>query len=113
MGFTKTGLNTGNDHTLQNYKNYGTERVDYGIVFYMEEWQNGATSFFPFCGWRTGDGSCFVVNGCGGYYTSAASFNNASSILHIHPSLINPYDYGYQYARRSCAYPVRCVRETK
>lgn len=113
MGFTKTGLNTAGNHDLQNYKNYNTEIIDHGLVFYMEEWRNGSTSFFPFCGWRTGDGSCFVVNSCGGYYTSAASFNNASSILHIHTSLVNPYDYGYQYARRSCAYPVRCVRETK
>lgn len=113
MGFTKTGLNTSNNHDLQNYKNYKSENNDHGIVFYMEAWRSGPTSFFPFCGWRTGDGSCFVVNQCGGYYTSAASFNNASSILHIHSSLVNPYDYGYQYARRSCAYPVRCVRETK
>lgn len=112
MGFTSTGLNT-SSYTLQNYQNSGTEYVDRGMLFYMESWRSGTTSFFPLCGWRTGDGSCFVVNACGGYYTSAASFNNASSILHIHPNLVNPYDYAYQYARRSCAYPIRCVRETK
>lgn len=118
MGFTSTGLNTGSlvlaDHLKQqNYENYGTEIQDLGLLFYMQSWRSGPTSLFPLCGWRTGDGSCFVVKGCGGYYTSAASFNNASSILHIHASLVNPYDYGYQYARRSCAYPIRCVREVK
>lgn len=118
MGFTNTGLNTSatsdaNHIATQNYENYGTERVDHGMIFYMQAWRSGPTSFFPLCGWRTGDGSCFVVNACGGYYTSASSFNNATSIFHIHPSLVNPYDYGYQYSRRSCAYPIRCVRETK
>lgn len=119
MGFTSTGLNTNGvttqtDHiATQNYQNWGTEYADYGMLFYMQAWRSGPTSFFPLCGWRTGDGSCFVVLQCGGYYTSAASYNNASSILHIHPGLVNPYDYGYQYARRSCAYPIRCVRETK
>lgn len=118
MGFTSTGLNTsaGSEAVhiaTQNYENYGTEYADLGMSFYMQAWRTGPMSFFPFCGWRTGDGSCFVVNRCGGYYTSAASFNNASSIFHIHPNLVNPYDYGYQYARRSCAYPIRCVREVK
>lgn len=118
MGFTSTGLNTSatieSVHiATQNYQNYATSNVDLGMLFYMQAWRSGPTSFFPFCGWRTGDGSCFVVRQCGGYYTSAASFNDASSILHIHPGLVNPYDYGYQYARRSCAYPIRCVREVK
>lgn len=119
MGFTSTGLNTGSvgseaiHNATQNYSNYGAEYVDLGLSFFMQAWRSGPTSHFPLCGWRTGDGSCFVVKLCGGYYTSAASFNNASSILHIHPSLVNPYDYGYQYARRSCAYPIRCVREVK
>lgn len=118
MGFTNTGLNTSVGSqaahiAAQNYENYGNERIDLGMLFYMQAWRSGPTSFFPLCGWRTGDGSCFVVRSCGGYYTSAASYNNASSILHIHPSLVNPYDYGYQYARRSCAYPIRCVREVK
>ena len=118
MGFTNTGLNTSVGSqaahiAAQNYENYGNERTDLGMLFYMQAWRSGPTSFFPLCGWRTGDGSCFVVRSCGGYYTSAASYNNASSILHIHPSLVNPYDYGYQYARRSCAYPIRCVREVK
>lgn len=113
MGFTSTGLNTSGQPALQNYSNFGTEYEDLGMLFYMQAWRSGPTSFFPLCGWRTGDGSCFVVKQCGGYYTSAASYNNASSIFHIHPSLVNPYDYGYQYARRSCAYPIRCVRETK
>lgn len=118
MGFTNTGMNTSVSSeaahkAAQNYQNYGTERSDMGMLFYMQAWRSGPTSFFPLCGWRTGDGSCFVVRMCGGYYTSAASYNNASSIFHIHPSLVNPYDYGYQYARRSCAYPIRCVRETK
>ena len=112
MGFTTTGLNT-NSYDTQNYENYGSERVDLGMSFYMQAWRSGPTSHFPLCGWRTGDGSCFVVKSCGGYYTSAASFNNATSILHIHPSLVHPYDYAYQYARRSCAYPIRCVREVK
>lgn len=110
MGFTSTGLNT-DTYTQQNYLNHGSEHAHHGMTFYMQAWRSGPTSFFPLCGWRTGDGSCFVVNGCGGYYTSAASYHNASSIFHIHPDLVNPYDYGYQYARRSCAYPVRCVRE--
>ena len=118
MGFTSTGLNTGVGSeaahiATQNYQNYGTAHLDLGMLFYMQAWRSGPTSFFPFCGWRTGDGSCFVVKQCGGYYTSAASYNNASSILHIHPGLVNPYDYGYQYARRSCSYPIRCVREVK
>lgn len=113
MGFTSTGLNTGNTAADQNYANRGTEIADLGLLFYMQAWLSGPTSLFPFCGWRTGDGSCFVVKGCGGYYTSAASYNHASSILHIHTGLVNPYDYGYQYARRSCAYPIRCVREVK
>lgn len=112
MGFTTTGLNT-NSYDTQNYENYGKERIDRGMSFYMQAWRSGPTSLFPLCGWRTGDGSCFVVSACGGFYTSAASFNNATSILHVHPSLVHPYDYGYQYARRSCAYPIRCVREVK
>lgn len=110
MGFTSTGMNTGT-YAEQNYANHGNEHAHHGMTFYMQAWHSGPTSFFPLCGWRTGDGSCFVVNACGGYYTSAASYHNASSIFHIHPDLVHPYDYGYQYARRSCAYPVRCVRE--
>lgn len=119
MGFTSTGLNT-SSYDRQNFVSPEQAELLHGMSFYMENWRSGNTSFFPYCGWRTGDGSCFVVDICGGYYTSAASFNNATSILHIHTRpnaynnpCVNPYDYGYQYARRSCAYPVRCVREVK
>lgn len=119
MGFTNTGLNT-NTYETQNFVSPEQSQLLHGMSFYMETWRSGNTSFFPYCGWRTGDGSCFVVDICGGYYTSAASFNNATSILHIHTRAgdydhpcVHPYDYGYQYARRSCAYPVRCVREVK
>lgn len=116
MGFTLDGMNHNGSDQFQymNYINEGSEATDLGLLFYMQEFKGGtATSFFPFCGWRNADGSCYVMAGCGGYYTSAASFNNASSIFHIHPYLVHPYDYGYGYSRRSCAYPVRCVRETK
>lgn len=120
MGFTSTGLNT-SDYNQHNFTNPTDAQTLHGMSFYMDGWRSGKTSFFPYCGWRTGDGSCFVVDICAGYYTSAASYNNATSILHFHTrenngsvySLVNPYDYGYQYARRSCAYPIRCVRETK
>lgn len=119
MGFTNTGLNT-NTYDTQNFVSPEQSQLLHGMSFYMEAWRSGNTSFFPYCGWRTGDGSCFVVDICGGYYTSAASFNNATSILHIHTRVndysnpcVHPYDYGYQYARRSCAYPIRCVREVK
>ncbi|WP_291587664.1 fimbrial protein [Bacteroides sp.] len=115
MGFTIDGMNHSGDYTsnTQNYSNYGTEGTDRGLVLYMQQFKSGITSFFPFCGWRNADGSCYVMGGCGGYYTSAASRENASSIFHIHPNLVHPYDYGYGYSRRACAYPIRCVREVK
>ena len=112
MGFTVDGLNHEGDNAL-NYANYGTEVVDNALALYMQYFKSGPTSLFPFCGWRNGDGSCYVVGYCGGYYTSAASYNYASSIFHIHPNLVHPYDYGYGYSRRACAYPIRCVREVK
>lgn len=113
MGFTIDGLNHDGDVENQNNRNPATVRIDKGMEIYLEEWKNGPVAWFPIPGWRTADGSQFVVSGCGGYYTSAASFNWATSILHVHPGFIRPYDYGYQYSRRANAYPVRCVREEK
>lgn len=115
MGFTIDGMNHSGDYesNTQNYKNFTTAGTDHGLELYMQQFKNGKTSFFPFCGWRNGDGSCYVMGVCGGYYTSAASREHASSIFHIHPNLVNPYDYGYGYSRRACAYPIRCVREVK
>ena len=115
MGFTVDGMNHSGDYAsnTQNYSNWGTEATDRGLILYMQQFKSGITSLFPFCGWRNGDGSCYVMGGCGGYYTSAASRDYASSIFHIHPNLVNPYDYGYGYSRRACAYPIRCVREVK
>lgn len=115
MGFTVDGMNHSGDYAsnTQNYSNWGTEATDRGLILYMQQFKSGITSLFPFCGWRNGDGSCYVMGTCGGYYTSAASRENASSIFHIHPNLVHPYDYGYGYSRRACAYPIRCVREVK
>lgn len=113
MGFTIDGLNQPFDTSKQNNRNPATVQVDKGMEIYLGGWHIEPLAWFPIPGWRTADGSQFVVNTCGGYYTSAASFNNATSILHIHGNRINPYDYGYQYSRRANAYPVRCVREEK
>lgn len=113
MGFTIDGLNHDADVQNQNSRNPMTTVIDKGMEIYLEAWKSGSLAWFPLPGWRTADGSQFVVSMCGGYYTSAASFENATSILHIHNQRIFPYDYGYQYSRRANAYPVRCVREEK
>ena len=113
MGFTIDGLSQIKDVSKQNNRNPATVMIDKGMEIYLEDWHSGPVAWFPIPGWRTADGSQFTVNFCGGYYTSAASFNWATYILHIHNNLLNPYDYGYQYSRRANAYPVRCVREEK
>lgn len=114
MGFTSDGLNHDEKEVQnQNNRNPNTVWTDKGMEIYLGGWHEEPIAWFPIPGWRTADGSQFVVNQCGGYYTSAASYNWATSILHIHQQLINPYDYGYQFSRRANAYPVRCVREEK
>ncbi len=112
MGFTIDGLNQG-AASFQNNRNPTTVRTDRGMEIYLGGWHIEPIAWFPTPGWRTADGSQFTINYCGGYYTSAASFNWATSILHIHAELISPYDYTYQFSRRANAYPVRCVREEK
>lgn len=113
MGFTIDGLNQIGDESVLNSLNFATVPGDKGMEIYLGGWHKAPIAWFPIPGWRTADGSQFVVNTCGGYYTSAASFNNATSIFHIHDHKIAPFDYGYQYSRRANAYPVRCVREEK
>lgn len=113
MGFTIDGLNQIGDESILNSLNFATVPEDKGMEIYLGGWHKAPIAWFPIPGWRTADGSQFVVNTCGGYYTSAASFNNATSIFHIHDHKIAPFDYGYQYSRRANAYPVRCVREEK
>lgn len=113
MGFTIDGLNQPSDISKQNNRNPATVTADKGMEIYLESWQSGPVGWFPTPGWREADGSVNAANVCGGYYTSAASFNNASFILHIHHHLLNPYDLTYSWSRRSNACPVRCVREEK
>ncbi len=113
MGFTIDGSNQSGYESRLNSRNSVTVPEDKGMEIYLGGWHEEPIAWFPVPGWRTADGSQFVVSGCGGYYTSAASFNNATSILHIHSIKISPYDYAYQFSRRANAYPVRCVREEK
>lgn len=112
LGFTKNGESTANVD-MQNVANPNTVTQDKGMKIYLKIWLSGPTIFFPIAGLRFADGNQCVPSGCGAYSTSAASYNNASFMLHIHQHYLLNYDEGYANSRRANARPVRCVREEK
>ncbi len=129
LGFTKTGKNPSSMDDI-NYDVSSTGKTKFGMYMYMEKskWDSadktgktfisnpGKTLFFPTQGTRVGNGIYYNCGRCGNYHNATTDLGNRVNIMHIHNNkdLFKVFEYSiFHYYQKSCAGPVRCVRDRK
>lgn len=117
LGFTSTGMNPKSLNEI-NCK-YINDKQNYnaGMYMYLEGWKTGTPSYFPTPGARVGDGMGIRNGSCGNYHNASTGKDNKLNILHLHAdnyNLFNIFENQYvMYHVKSCAGPIRCVRDKK
>ncbi len=115
LGFAKNGKSISEFTDINTVTTVEKQNFGHGLLLYIQDWQGGATSFFPTPGPRIGNGCGFRQYSCGNYHNASADDSNRVNILHVHDTAVNfsIFETGYGYTRKSVAGPVRCVRDTK
>lgn len=125
LGFTSTGQNP---KSLNQINSSDPTGYNHGMYMYLEGWKTGQTSYFPTPGSRTGDGMGIRRGMCGNYHNASTGkiwaerwgtkqWIDNVNILHIHSGssgLFNILENQFvMYHVKSCAGPIRCVRDKK
>lgn len=125
LGFTSTGQNPASFSEINSRNTDNTHNnVNNGVYMYLEGWKTGTPSYFPTPGSRVGDGMGIRNGQCGNYHNASTGKIKYSgnwidnvNILHIHANaynLFNIFEYQFvMYHVKSCAGPIRCVRDKK